>query len=398
MGSMVDRPRLVVVASTFPAQAGDGTPAFVKDLSLRLGQTFDTVILVPRVPGAPREERIEGVTIERFPFFPRRWEDLAQGAIIENLRFDRRRWLQVPPFFLAEAFHLRRLIRRHRPDVLHLHWIIPQGAVALAVGRKVPWVVSTLGGDVYALQDPLSRRVRRAVLRRAHAVTAYNADMRDRLVEAGADPARAYVLTLGADIHGFRRLAGGHAPVPGRILFVGRLVEKKGVTVLLDAVRRLPEGLDWSLEVAGDGPLRGALEEQASDLPGVTFRGVSSREQLAAAYAQASVVVVPSVPASSGDQDGLPTVLLEAMGMERAVVGSDLPGINEALIDGETGLLVPPGDPDALAGALARVLGDDDLRTRLGEAAAVRSNDYTVEACAKRFAELLTTALEAKRR
>src|SRR4029453_1542518 len=110
-------------------------------------------------------------------------------------------------------------------------------------------------------------------------------------------------------------------------------------------------------------------------------------EQLAAAYAQAAVVVVPSVPASSGDQDGLPTVLLDAMGRERGVVGSDLPGINEALIDGETGLLVPPGDPDALAGALARVLGDDDLRTRLGEAAAVRSNDYTGEAWAQRLAE-----------
>ena len=387
-----DRPRLVVVASTFPAHAGDGIPAFVRDLSLRLGQTFETVVLVPRVPGAPRRERLDDIEVERFPYFPRRWETLADGAILENLRERRTRWLQVLPFLVGESLHLRRLIKRHDPDVLHINWIVPQGLVALAVGRGIPWVVTTHGADVYAMGDPITRRFKRAILRRAAAVTAVNADMRDRLVRAGADPATAFVQTTGADVQQFRSLAGGRTPIPGRILFVGRLVEKKGLTVLLDAVRRLPEDLDWSLEAAGDGPLRQQLEQQAADLPGVSFRGSASREQLAAAYAEASVVVVPSVPATSGDQDGLPIVLLEALGMSRAVVASDLPGLNEALTDGETGLLVPPGDVDALAAALARVLRDDQLRVGLGEAGAVRSNDYTVEACAKRFAEILSAA------
>lgn len=385
------RPRLVVVASTFPAVDGDGTPAFVKDLSLRLGNAFDTVVVVPRVPGAPDRETFEGVRVERFAYFPRKWETLADGAIIENLRARRSTWLQVPAFVGAEAFRLRRLLHEFEPDVLHLHWIIPQGIAALAVARSIPWVVTTLGGDVYALSDPLSSRLRRQVLSRAAAVTTMNADMRDRLIEAGAAPGTTYVQGVGADIDGIRVAAAGVDPLPGRILFVGRLVEKKGLAVLLDAVRALPDGLDWSLEVIGDGPLLEPMRAKAAGLP-VTFSGPAPRPELARAYARSSIVVVPSMPAASGDQDGLPTVLLEAMGLGRPVIGSSLPGIDEALTHLETGLLVPPKDSRALAGAIDLLLRDDALRAQLGKAAAERSESFSSDACARRFVEILTAA------
>lgn len=362
------------------------------DLSFRLGREFDTTVLVPRVPGAEPREDIDGVHIERFAYFPRRWEDLAHGAMIENLRSKPSRWLQVLPFIASESINLRRLIRRHRPDVLHVHWLLPQGLAALLVGRKVPWVVSTLGGDVYAFRGWLARRLKHAILRRAAAVTAYNADMRDRLVALGADEATTHVQSFGAEIGTIRQLVGrDERRIPGRILFVGRLVEKKGVAVLLEAVRRLPADLEWSLEIVGDGPLRDQLQSAAADL-NVSFTGAGSRAQVACAYARSSLVVVPSVPAESGDQDGLPTVLLEAMGCGLAVVGSDLPGINEAIVDGETGLLVPPNDPDALAAALVRLLTDDQLRARLAEAAQVRSEAFTVEACAERLVEIVRSS------
>jgi glycosyltransferase involved in cell wall biosynthesis/SAM-dependent methyltransferase len=392
---MSENLRLLVVASTFPGQPGDGTPGFVKDLSLRLGVRFDTVVLVPRVPGAPRSEQVGDVRVERFAYFPRRWEDLAHGAIIENLRESPLRWLQVLPFLASEAVHLRRLVKRHRPHVLHVHWVIPQGMSALVAARRVPWVVTTLGGDVYALHDPVTSRLKRAVLRRAAAVTTMNDEMRQRLVDSGAPEATTYVQSLGADISGLRSMVRADAhQVPGHMLFVGRLVEKKGLAVLIDALRLLPADLDWMLEVVGDGPLESSLRAEAKGLP-VTFSGPMSREDLANAYERSVAVVVPSVPASSGDQDGLPTVLLEAMGSGRAVVASDLPGINEAVTDGETGRLVPPDDPGALAKALTAVLTDGELRQRLAAAAERRSRDFTVEACARRYADILTTAAHA---
>jgi glycosyltransferase involved in cell wall biosynthesis len=304
----------------------------------------------------------------------------------------------VLPFLASEAIHLRRLVKRHRPHVLHVHWVIPQGVSALVAARRVPWVVTTLGGDVYALHDPVTARLKRAVLRRAAAVTTMNDEMRQRLVDSGAPEATTYVQSLGADIVGLRSMVRAEAhQIPGQLLFVGRLVEKKGLTVLIDALRLLPADLDWTLEVVGDGPLESCLRAQAEGLP-VTFSGPLSREDLANAYERSVAVVVPSVPASSGDQDGLPTVLLEAMGSGRAVVASNLPGINEAVTDGETGRLVPPDDPGALAKALTAVLTDGDLRRRLAAAAERRSRDFTVEACARQYADILTTAAHAGRR
>jgi colanic acid/amylovoran biosynthesis glycosyltransferase len=150
----------------------------------------------------------------------------------------------------------------------------------------------------------------------------------------------------------------------------------------------MPADLDWSLDVIGDGPLQHRLEDVAAGLP-VRFLGRRGRADLSAALARASVVVVPSVPTASGDQDGLPVALLEAMGSGKAVVASRLPGIDEAVQDGVSGLLVPPGDPDALAAALTRVLTDADLRERLGRAASQAAEEHSVSAVGRRYVEVL---------
>jgi len=149
----VSRPRLLVIASTFPVGAQDGTPAFVRDLALEASREFDTEVLVPRVPGGERHEAAGALSVRRFGYFPRRYEDLADGAILENLRARRVRWLQVPAFVLAEAFALRRAVRRHRPDVLHVHWMIPQGIAALVVvllGLAVVGALLTFAGQQVA--------------------------------------------------------------------------------------------------------------------------------------------------------------------------------------------------------------------------------------------------------
>ena len=391
---MTRRPRLLVMASTFPAAAEDGTPGFVRDLAAHQATEFDTVVLVPRVPGAPRREEINGITVERFAYFPRRWEDLADGAIIENLRSRRSRWLQVPPFFAAEIVALRRAIRTYRPDVLHVHWMIPQGVAALVAGRKIPWLVTTLGGDVYALNDPVSKRLKRAVLSRSRAVTTMNDDMKDRLIGLGAPATATSVVPMGADVDAVRAAGAGVARRSNRIMFVGRLVEKKGCAVLIEAVRQL--GDDWSLQIVGDGPLRADLERQAAGLP-VEFAGSLGRQRLSAAYAEASVAVFPSVAAASGDQDGLPVALLEAMAAGCAVVASRMPGIDAAVVDGESGLLVPPGDATALAAALRRLLDDPGLRDRLAMAAYDRGDQFSVAAAGARYRALLHEVLDGAR-
>ncbi len=387
------RPRLLILASTFPGRADDGTPAFVRDLALEEAADFETLVIVPAVPGAPAAERVGTFEVRRFRFFFKRWEDLAEGAILENLRSRPSRWLQVAPFLAAEWIAIRRHARQFRPDVMHVHWIIPQGLAALGVASRVPMLLTTLGGDLYGLRSRAMRMLKRSVIRRAARLTAMNEDMRDQLVALGARAEDVSVLPMGADLTGIRVAAAGIEREPGRLLFVGRLVEKKGLEHLLEALRAMAD-VRCTLTVVGDGPLRQRLERQARGLP-VEFTGQLGRLDLAVQYARSAVVVVPSARAASGDQDGLPVALLEAMGLGCAVVASNLPGLNEVVLPGRTGLLVPPGDSIALAGALRQVLSDPAERRRLGEEAQDLAESLSLESVGARYRTLLKELVSA---
>jgi len=383
----MNRPKLLVLASTYPARTGDGTPQFVRDLATAEAMGYDTTVLVPSVPGGASRESDGALRVRRFRYFPRRWEDLADGAILENLRSRKSRWAQVLPLFVAEILAIRREVRAAKPDIIHAHWLIPQGLAALIAAPGVPKIVTSHGGDIYGLRDRVSRKLINTVLRNTDAVTTVNTQMRDRLLELGAEPATTVVLSMGADVEAIRPLAAAVERRTGRIVFVGRLVEKKGVSVLLEALRLLVEDR-YDLRVVGDGPMRSQLTRESSGLS-ATFTGVLGREALAAELGSASIAVFPSVPAASGDQDGLPVALLEAMSVGCAVVASDLPGLRDAVEDGVSGLLVTPGSAEELAAALRRLLGDPQLRDQLGRSASARAEGFSVEAIGGRYVALL---------
>lgn len=299
--------------------------------------------------------------------------------------------MQVPFFLLGQAIAVRREVRRFRPDVVHAHWIIPQGVVARAVGGRIPMIVTTLGGDLYALGAKPLRAAKSWVLRNARAVTVMNQDMRDKAIELGSTPGTTHVMPMGAHL---RDDLGEVETVSGsgtlRVLAVGRLVEKKGFDVLLRALRT--SSLAYELVIVGDGPEMESLRRAADGLP-VTFAGQLGRDALMERYSAADVVAFPSRRAASGDQDGLPVALLEAMGSGRAVVVTDLPGLNEAVEDELSGLVVPAEDTNALADALTRMDRDPDLRRRLGDAARERAHEYSIPATVEKYRALLSTVL-----
>jgi colanic acid/amylovoran biosynthesis glycosyltransferase len=373
----------------------------VADLARVEATHFDTVVVTPAVPGSSLRQELDGYEVRRYRFFPRRWEDLADGAILENLRARPTRWVQVPSFFLAGALAVWRAVRDTRPDVVHVHWIIPQGLMALAAARRVPWLVTTLGGDLYALTSGPARWLKRRVLRQAAWVTVMNEEMARVVVELGAPADRVRVLPMGVHLG---RIGAAGEPGDrrsGRLVFVGRLVEKKGLDVLLDALGRLPADLDWQFDVVGDGPLRAELEARARPLADrVVFHGQRPSAELGRLLAAAEVAVFPSVRARSGDQDGLPVALLEAMAVGTPVVASDLPGLSDVVLgrsDGGTapaGLLVAPGDADALAEAIRTLLTDPEARQRMGEAAVERAADYSMDAIGGRYVALLRAAAD----
>jgi glycosyltransferase involved in cell wall biosynthesis len=360
------RPAAVLLTTTFPARSGDGTPEFVLTLARSL-RAFDVTVVAPRMEGSTPDEVVDGVRIRRFAYFPKRWEGLASDAIMPTLRAHPWRIVEVPCLIGALFLAARREVKRQKAVVINPHWIVPAGMVAVVVGWlcRVPYVVTIHGADAYTLRGRISGLVKRVVLGRAAAVLPVSGDIA-RTLELKAD---VPVLRMGVDTAVVRAAIGQRAPSPGLLVAIGRLADKKGIDVLLNALVDVP---DARLEVVGDGPDRAALEAQAERLglsDRVRFLGRQPRDGVIDALRRATAVVIPSVVGAGGDMEGTPVVLCEAMAAGVAVVASALGGLEECLVDGKTGLLVPPGDVESLAGALVRVVGGEVDLEAMGLAA-----------------------------
>jgi len=269
----------------------------------------------------------------------------------------------------------REVLRTLRPDVLHAHFGPDAALVSVAAARAgVPLVATFHGYDV--TQDHDSLRGGRtantllvddwaAVVGRLAAVITVSSFLRDRLVDRGVPADKISVIACGVDT---AAIPWSPPVVGGPVVFVGRLVEKKGLADLLDAVARLDRRP--RIEVVGDGPLRAQLEARARRL-GVdaTFLGSLPTPRVVEAIRSAAVVAMPSRTASSGDTEGLPVVSLEASAVGRPVIGYRHAGMPEAVLDGSTGVLVAEGDVDALGRALGRALDDPDGLLRMSRAA-----------------------------
>jgi glycosyltransferase involved in cell wall biosynthesis len=356
------RPRLLVLASTYPRRAGDPEPAFVHALCRALAAEFDVTALVPDAAGADPSGPLDGVQVERYRYAPRRWQTLVHGGgMVTNLRRAPWKWLLVPGFFLAQYCAARRLLRDGRFVAIHAHWLVPQGVIAALLRQQAPSLVTCQGGDVFALRSAPARALKRWVVRRAAAVTAVGEPMRPVLADLGVDPAAVAVEPMGVDLQG-RFAPDPRAPRhPGELLFVGRLVEKKGLGHLLAAmpaiITRRPDAF---LTVVGAGPDEPALRAQAARVgvaERVRFVGARPQAELPALYRHAAAFVAPFVEAASGDQEGLPLTMIEAAGCGCALVLGDVPA-TRSVFNGQAGAhIVDARDPARLAAACLDALG-----------------------------------------
>ena len=212
-----------------------------------------------------------------------------------------------------------------------------------------------------------------------------------------APPGRVELLYHGLDLSRFAPHAGsqemrdGSDPTaPVQIVSVGRLVEKKGTDVLLDALALLPPGLHWRLVHVGGGPLRAALAERAQRLGisgHIQFRGAMAQDELIKVYREGDLFALASRIASDGDRDGLPNVLMEAQSQGLVCIATDVSAIHELITSEGTGLLVEPESPTALAAGLERLIRSPDLRGTLGAAGQRRvAHDFAAQSNLQRLA------------
>jgi glycosyltransferase involved in cell wall biosynthesis len=354
------RTRIVMITSGFP----------------RISETF----ALNEFLALDRAGRIEAI------FATKPGDGRARHPGIEGL-LARVQWLP-PGSPVVQADWVVARVGARRPSGIHAYFAHLPAEVAAGAAETlgVPYSFSVHARDARKVpRDALQRRAARAA-----AVIACNRDVAGELRAGGAN---VKLVPHGVDLDRFSPHPMPPA-LPLRLLAVGRLVEKKGFDVLLEAMASL--STPAHLRIVGDGPLRTRLERVAAGQSlgdRVTFAGPLTHHSLPGAFAGAHALVVPSVQDATGDRDGLPNVVLEAMASGRPVVASDIAAIPAAVRDGHTGSLVPPADPIALAGALERLAVDPLARGRMGAAArALVEHEFELGKCAGRLLGCLEAA------
>jgi glycosyltransferase involved in cell wall biosynthesis len=328
--------RVLVVTQGFPRRPDDHRAPFLLDHARALAAAgCEVTVLCPSAPGLARHERWGDVTVERFRYAPRRLEVLAySGAMHRDVRGPKA--LLLPLFLAGYLVAVRR--RSRGADVVHAHWWIPSGLVAVLASRA-PVAVHLHGTDVALARGRTMRRLARFVLRRAAVVLAASPLLADWARDVAAVDAAVAPMPLGVD----RVPPPSAPPRSGPVLGVGRFVAEKGFDVLVRAVAETGD----RLVLVGDGDDGDALRALAASTGAdVTFAGSVDPHDLAAHYAAARLVAVPS------RREGFGMVAAEALAAGRAVVGTCVGGVPDLVTDGVTGTLVAPDDVTALAAAL----------------------------------------------
>jgi glycosyltransferase involved in cell wall biosynthesis len=370
------RLKILLVTHNFPRHVHDMAGAFL--LALARGQQalgHEVRVLAPHAPGLLLEERVDGVDVVRYRYGPEAEETLAYAGTMHEqaLRSWRARW-RLLRFIAASRAGLRRELRAWNPDVLHVHWWVPGGfAVWPGGARRVPVVLTSHGTDVFLLDRfPIARPLARAIFRSARQVTVISSPLAPRVEALGVPRDRITILPMPLTAERFvKGYAGGRDP--SRLLFVGRLVERKGAEYALRALAELRKaGREVRLTICGEGPERNRLEELARNL-GVAhaseFTGGLPHDAVAELYRTSAVLVMPAVTDWKGEQEGFGMVLVEAMASGLPIVSTLSGGIADVIRDGRTGLLVSERDPSALADAVGRLLDDPRMAESVSMAA-----------------------------
>jgi glycosyltransferase involved in cell wall biosynthesis len=401
--------KIAILTSSFPRYPGDFQGNFIYYLARGQVKSGTSVsIICPHISGTPFQEIMDDIEVYRFAYFyPYRFQRMSSDTgMYSALRYSLLSWIQLPLFFLCMGFTARRLIRRQGVDILHTHWLVPQGLAGAFLHRLtgILHIASIHGTDLnilkkYTVLHPVCRFITRhsavitvnsSYMKRQLLAVSPDCEMKIRIVPMGIDPEQFGIAPV-ADMK--QRYGAGHL-----IMSVGRLIDWKGTEFLIRAIPAVLEKFpDAKLLIVGAGPERDVLVRQVRELGlenRVIFLGFISKTDLIAYYHSADVFVLPSIN-RAGKTEGLGVVLLEAMASGCPVIGSNVGGIPDIIVDGENGFLVPEQDPAALAEKIIQILSNDDLTDQFRKSGyETVQTRFTWEIISKKFSEVYCTVLE----
>ena len=419
--------KVLVIGSVYPRFQEDAEVPWLRTSVAHLKKAgVDIQVLAPAYKGLKSHD-IDGTHVNRFRYAPASWEILTheEGA---PSKMASKPWLQLLaiPYILNGFFQCIRICRKWKPDVIHAHWPFPHAYIALGAAKlfRIPLVLNFHGAELLLIRKKKwVKPLLKFAIGQAQAIFANSSftagkikALRNVNVEWSpygttletnegeslplASAANAASATPSSGDNRIKResrptklgmiepncwdsVPTPQLPVPHpvngkfKILFVGRHIERKGITYLIEAAKYLPRD-NFEIRIVGVGDLTEQLKQQAALLDerretkdertqsaSIIFTGKLSPEDLANEYKTANVFVLPAIVDSKGDTEGLGVVLIEAMELDLPIVASNVGGIPDVVIDNESGILVPEKDPVALADAFKRLAADPSLTERL---------------------------------
>lgn len=373
--STYEKPTLLVLTSTFPRWKGDTTPPFVYELSKRLTHEFDVHVLAPSYPKTLKNEIMSEVKVHRFHYFINYFEKLAGcNGILPTLKKNKLYYLLVPFFLFGQYIAAIKLAKELKPAAIHAHWIIPQGVIALALKKRlrINYFVTSHGGDIFGLQGKFLSYIKKLVLENASHITVVSGAIKNEVKKISNNLPSIDIIPMGVDSSLFHpsnadpQIKAEHHIDGPFLLFVGRLAEKKGVQYLLkampDVIQKYPTA---KLMIIGSGPLEKALKKLTDELQilsNTIFLGSIHNSELPKYYATADIFIGPSIRAQSGDTEGFGLTFVEA-GMSGVwLIGSNVGGIGDIIVNGKNGYLINQKDPQDIADKIIYSLNSPPLK------------------------------------
>ncbi|MCP4429938.1 MAG: glycosyltransferase family 4 protein [Gammaproteobacteria bacterium] len=368
---------VLCVTSNFPRWEGDSTTPFVLSLAEDLQQEgWNIDVLAPHAPDALRMETINGVRVSRFQYL---WPEKAQtvcyqGGALVNLRKNPLNKLKLPILVLFELLSMGWQLLTKKYSLIHAHWILPQGFNAVILGKLFhkPTVVTVHGGDIFGLQGRVMSSFKRWVLENASAVT------------VNSEFTKAAVLAQTSKINVLEKIPMGVSTKPltenqqsrvdlirqkykrvnsPLVIFLGRLVEEKGVGDLLEAMRLIVQELpEIQCLIAGEGQDKDKFQSYCAELGldgNVQFLGWVQFEEVPLYLAAADIFIGTSKTSANGWVEAQGLTFLEAMAAETVVIATASGGIKESVIHQQTGFLVDEGSPSQIAKVVLSVSNDN---------------------------------------
>lgn len=360
---MSRRLRVLALAHAFPRAADDPVGLFVAQLALALrDEGIDTTVLAPSAPGLAARDEFAGIDVRRYRYAPSAQETLAYtGTMGDQVRAG---WASRFAFagLLGNGLrHALKLADEIGADLVHAHWWVPGGVVGAAVHaiKGLPLITTMHGTDVRMLESGFGRRLYPFVAKRSSALTAVSSWLAERATAAGGKAVTVAPMPVRSE-----DFPPGPDEREPHLVFVGKLTEQKGLHFLLDALARCRTRP--TLEVVGAGRVDDrALRERADALglsDRITWSPILPQAALAERYRVARALVIPAI------EEGLGLTAVEAALSETPVIAFASGGVVDAVVDGETGILVPPRDVELLARAIDRLASDPAEAARLGRA------------------------------